>query len=86
MFKKTLHTSGTRFFGSILLSSVIDDTRVSVVANTQISVSNTSPLVIFAPALDSAPAPWNSTEVSVNIRSDDAPVEDFANVNIEIRN
>lgn len=85
MFKKTLHTSGTRFFGSILLSSVINDTQVSVVSNTQIDVSNTSPFVILAPALDAAPVPWNSTSVDAAVRLDDEPVEDFRNNNIEIR-
>ena len=85
MFKKTLHTSGTRFFGSILLSSVITDTQVNVIANTQIDVSNTSPFVILAPALDAAPVPWNSTSVDAAVRLDDEPVEDFRNINIEIR-
>jgi len=85
MFKKTLHTSGTRFFGSILLSSVINDTQVSVVSNTQIDISNTSPFVILVPALDAAPVPWNSTSVDAAVRLDDEPVEDFRNINIEIR-
>ena len=86
MFKKTLHTSGTRFFGSILLSSIIDDTRVGVVANTDLTVSDTSPFTIFAPELDAAPAPWNDTNVDLNIRFVDEEVADFANVHIEIRN
>jgi hypothetical protein len=87
MFKKVLHTSGTRFFGSVLLSSVIEDTRIEAVPNTSIIVSDTSPFVIFAPELDTAPAPWGTTSgVPGTVRLDDEEVADFANVHIEIRN
>ena len=88
MFKKTLHTSGTKFFGSVLLSSIINDTQVDVVANTYIEVSDTSPFTIFAPELDAAPAPWPIEDANVdgNVRLIDEPVADRANVHIEIRN
>lgn len=86
MFKKVLHTAGTRFFGNILLSSVIEESAINVVANTQIDVSNVSPFVIFAPELDAAPVPWGATSVSDQVRLDDEPVADYANVHIEIRN
>lgn len=87
MFKKVLHTAGTRFFGSVLLSSVIEDTRIEAVSNTNIIVSDTSPFVIFAPELDTAPAPWGTRSgVPGTVRLDDEPVADLANVHIEIRN
>ena len=87
MFKKVLHTAGTRFFGSVLLSSVIEDTRIEAVPNTSIIVSDTSPFVIFAPELDTAPAPWGTTSgVPDTVRLADEEVADFANVHIEIRN
>jgi hypothetical protein len=44
MFKKVMHTSGTRFFGSVLIDSLAD-TKVSV-ANTAVDITDDSPYTI----------------------------------------
>jgi hypothetical protein len=45
MFKKVMHTSGTRFFGSMLIDTVAN-TSVSVASSTGVGISNTSPYII----------------------------------------
>ena len=86
MFKAALHMSGSRFFGNVLLATTLNETAINTASNTNITVSNTSPFVIFAPDLDAAPAPWNDTDVDPGRRLNDEEVEDFANSYIEIRN
>jgi hypothetical protein len=44
MFKKVMHTSGTRFFGSVLIDSLAN-TIISV-ANSAIDITDDSPYVI----------------------------------------
>ena len=44
MFKKVMHTSGTRFFGSVLIDSLAN--TIVTVANTAIDITDDSPYVI----------------------------------------
>jgi hypothetical protein len=41
MFKKVMHTAGTRFFGSVLIDSLASTTVT--IANSEIVVDDTSP-------------------------------------------
>lgn len=48
MFKKVMHTSGTRFFGSVLIDTVTENQlNIKVIPNTEIEISNISPFVIY---------------------------------------
>jgi hypothetical protein len=44
MFKKVMHTSGTRFFGSVLIDSLAN--TLVTIANSAIDITDNSPYVI----------------------------------------
>lgn len=90
MFKEVMHTAGTKFFGSVVIDSNVDlgsSKTIQVdLGMFEIQPSNTSPFTINSVNITGAPAPWNATEVTdPELRSKLAPVVDFADINIQIR-
>lgn len=93
MFKKVMHTAGTKFFGSILLESELDlsDKEINKfgsISDSELTISNTSPYTVLSPTLTAAPGPWgsNNSMIDSGLRDNLSPTVDRSNINIEIRN
>lgn len=87
MFKKVLHTSGTRFFGSVLIDSQqkISSSVRSETGSSSIEIANTSPFIIHSINIFNAPEPWGSTTTNPELLDDVVPVDDRSDINIEVR-
>ncbi len=96
MFKKVMHTAGTRFFGSVLIDTELDisnkggftNSDRTLTTESEIIVGNSSPYTVESSTLEASPTPWNPdpSTVSPDLRDPLRPTVDRNDINIEVRN